>query len=137
MKIIIDSNVLFSAMIKDSLTRRIILEYEGHFLFPSYIFEEFEKYKVEILRKSGMNIIEFNKLLSIILRKVLIVPTETLIPYREEALEIIGEIDVKDVIFIACALAYPNSVLWTDDKRLKKQDNIKVLNTSEIKKITN
>ena len=135
MKIVIDSNILFSAMIKDSLTRKIILEYEEHFLFPSYIFEEFDKYKEEILRKSGMNIIEFNKLLSIILKKVLIVPTETLIPYREKALEIIQEIDIKDVIFIACCLAYPNSILWSDDKRLKKQDQVMILNTEEIKEI--
>ena len=29
MKIVIDSNILFSALIRDSLTRRLILNYDG------------------------------------------------------------------------------------------------------------
>ena len=45
MKIIIDSNVLFSALIKDSVTRKIILEYGDFFLFPEFIFEEMEKHR--------------------------------------------------------------------------------------------
>ncbi len=48
MHIIIDSNVLFSALIKDSLTRKLILDYEGTFLFPAYIFQEFEEHKEEV-----------------------------------------------------------------------------------------
>ncbi|MFH1439417.1 MAG: PIN domain-containing protein [Candidatus Woesearchaeota archaeon] len=135
MNIVIDSNILFSALIKDSYTRRIILEYEGTFLFPSYIFEEMEKYKDELFKKSGLNIIEFNKLLSIILKKVMIIPTQVLIPYREKALKIIKDIDKKDVLFVACVLAYPDSILWSDDKRLKQQDVIKVYKSSEIKEI--
>ena len=84
MNIIIDSNVLFSALIKDSITRRIILDYEGHFLFPSFIFEELEKHKEELLKKSKMNTRDFNLLLSLLLRKVMIVPTEVLFPYKKK-----------------------------------------------------
>jgi len=35
MNIVLDANVLFSALIKDSTTRRIILEYDGALLFPA------------------------------------------------------------------------------------------------------
>lgn len=34
MRIVMDSNVLFSALIKDSVTRRMILEYDRNFLVP-------------------------------------------------------------------------------------------------------
>ncbi len=61
MKIVLDSNILFSALIKDSTTRRIILECDPIFLFPSFIFEEMEKYKKELLKKSKMEEKEFNK----------------------------------------------------------------------------
>jgi len=132
MNIIIDANVLFSALIKDSITRKIILEYDGFFLFPSYVFIELEKHKEELLEKSKMNDGEFNKLLQIILKKVLVVPNQTLLPYKEKAFEIVKDIDPDDVLFIACALAYPNSIIWSNDKELKKQDIIKVLNTEEI-----
>ena len=40
MKIVLDSNVFFSALIKDSLTRKLILEYDDLFLFPEIILEE-------------------------------------------------------------------------------------------------
>jgi len=135
MKIIIDSNVLFSALIRDSFTRRLILEYGKQFLFPEFIFEEMEKHKDELFRKSGMTTEDLNQLLQLIIKKILIVPNSILIPYREEALEIIKEIDIDDVLFIACALAYPNSILWSNDKDLKKQNKVTVLSTAEIIKV--
>lgn len=132
MKVVIDSNVLFSALIKNSITRRIIFEYNGFFLFPSYIFEELQKHKQELLTKSGMNPEDFNKLLALLLKKVKIIPDKILLPYREKALEIVKDIDKDDAVFIACALAYPSSIIWSDDKQLKKQSKIKVVNTAEF-----
>ncbi|MBI2672042.1 PIN domain-containing protein [Candidatus Woesearchaeota archaeon] len=132
MQIILDSNILFSALIKDSIIRKIILNFKGFFLFPSFIFEELEKHYDELIKKSRLNKDEFEDLLDIILSKVLIVPSEVLLKHKKEALEIVKDIDVDDVIFIACALAYDFSVVWSNDKNLKKQDSIKVCNTKEI-----
>ena len=132
LRIVIDSNILFSALIRDSTTRRLILEYDGYFLFPAIIFEEAEKHKSELLKKSGMNEDEFNRILGLILRKVMIVPSEILNSYYKEALEISERIDINDTLFFACALAYPNSIIWSDDKNLKNQAKIRVLNTLEI-----
>lgn len=132
MKIVIDSNILFSALIKDSTTRRIILEYEDTFLFPSIIFEELEKYKYVLLNKSGMSKKEFEELFYLIMNKVLIISEESLNKYKEEAFNIIKDIDVNDVLFVACTLAYSNAILWSNDKRLKNQKIIKVLNTKEL-----
>ena len=86
MKIILDSNILFSALIKDSKTRRIMLEYEGFFLFPKFVFEEMEKHIEELLRKSELSKQEFNTLLAIILKKVAIVPNESLLPFGSRGL---------------------------------------------------
>ncbi|MBS3101566.1 PIN domain-containing protein [Candidatus Woesearchaeota archaeon] len=135
MNIIIDSNELFSALIKDSITRKIILEYASFFLFPSFIFEEMQKHKTELLKKSRMSGEDFSKLLQLILKKVVIVPNEVLIPYRKEAFEIVKNIDPDDVLFVACALAYHNSIIWSNDRKLKKQSRVKVLNTKEIIKL--
>ena len=132
MKIVVDSNILFSALIKDAITRRIILEYDGAFLFPYYIMSEFEKHKQYLIKKSKLNDKEFNTLLRLILSKVKIIPIEILQKYKYEALEIVKNIDKNDAMFFACALAYKDSVIWSDDKALKKQNIIKVLNTTEI-----
>lgn len=132
MKIVIDSNILFSALIKDSVTRRIILEYDGFFLFPSFIFEELEKHKAELLKKSGMKRKSFEALLNLLLQKVLIVSTDVLFRYRTRAYELVKDIDLDDTLFIACALAYPGSIIWSDDKKLKEQHQIHIINTAEM-----
>jgi len=135
MRIVIDSNIIFSALIRDSENRRIILNYDSSFLFPSFIFEEIHKYKELLLKKSGMNSQEFEILLSLILEKVEIITEDKLIPHRQKALEIVKDIDQKDAVFFACALAYNGSIIWSNDKNLKKQTVVKVLDTSEIKSI--
>ncbi len=135
MRIVIDSNILFSALIKNSKTRKLILEYEGFFLFPEHIFIELQKHKQELIEKSKMNEPDFDKLLFLILRRVIIVPSKRLDLFKEEAIQIMKNIDIDDAIFIACALTYDNSVIWSDDKALKKQNKVKILNTHEVVKI--
>jgi len=44
----------------------------------------------------------------------------------------VKDIDPDDAVFVACILAHPNSILWSDDKKLKKLKNITVRNTQEI-----
>lgn len=132
MKIVIDANILFSALIKDSTTRKLILEYEGNFLFPEYVFIELEKYKDFLLEKSQMHTEDFDKLLTLLLNKVVIVPNEVLRPHQEKALALVKDIDINDVLFVACVLAYPNSVLWSEDKALKEIKELAVLSTKEI-----
>lgn len=132
MRIVIDSNVLFSALIRDSTTRKLILEYEGQFLFPSIIFEEMEKHKEELMKKSGQDKHEFEQLLELILNKVIVVPIEMIISHKELAKKIVEKIDINDAPFIACVLAYKDSLLWSEDKALKQQNKVKVLNTKEI-----
>tara|TARA_Y100000310_G_C20559128_1_gene752134 strand:+ start:663 stop:1076 length:414 start_codon:yes stop_codon:yes gene_type:complete len=132
MEIVIDSNILFSALIKDSITRKMIIEYNDLFLFPDYIFVEINNHLDELLDKSEMDKQDFQMLLEIILRKVQVVPSKVLTRYKKQALRIIKDVDPDDVLFIACALAYPKVVIWSDDKKLKKQSRIKVLNTKEV-----
>mgnify|MGYP005623540439 CR=1 FL=1 len=133
MNIVVDANILFSALIRDSMTRRLILEYDEQFLFPDYVFFEMEKHKKVLLKKSKMSENDFDDFLRLMLQKISVVPNEILRPYCKEAYEIIKDIDPDDEMFIACALAYKNCVLWSNDKALKKQSRVKVLNTSEIK----
>ncbi len=133
MRIIIDSNVLFAALIKDSTSRRIILEYEGLFLFPEIIFEEVEKYKSDLLKKSEMGENEFKKLLELILKKVMVISTELLDPFYDESANLAESVESpEDQLFFACALAYPNSVIWSNDKKLKRQTKVKIITTPEI-----
>jgi len=131
--IVIDSNILFSALIRDSTTRKLILEYGGFFLFPEYIFIEVEKYKSELLTKSKLNEEEFNKLLELILKKVMVVQDELLNPHYGEARRLAESVESpEDLTFFACALAYPESIIWSNDQKLKRQTKVKIISTSEM-----
>jgi predicted nucleic acid-binding protein len=132
LNIVIDSNVLFSALIKNSLTRKMILLYTGKFLFPSFIFDELEKHKGELVEKSGMGAKQFEMLLTILLQRVQIVPTDILLSYEKKAYDTVKDIDPDDILFIACALAHPDSILWSDDKKLKQQTVVPIINTKEM-----
>ena len=110
----------------------MILEYDEYFLFPSFIFEELEKHKDELLKKSGMKRKNFELLLNLLIQKVLIVSTEVLFRYRTQAYELVKDIDPDNTLFIACALAYPGSIIWSDDKKLKQQRKINIINTTEM-----
>ena len=73
-----------------------------------------------------------NNLLNIILNKVEIVTEDKLKPYKDQAYTIIKDIDPNDTLFIACALAYPGSVIWSDDRKLKTQKKVRIVNTEEM-----
>jgi predicted nucleic acid-binding protein len=132
-KIIIDSNILFSAIIKDSIHRRLILEYDDFFLFPAYLFVEMQKHKNLLVTKSKLSETDFNLLVGIFLQKIIMIPDVSIEEQIKKAHDIVKNIDVDDKVFISCALAFPGSILWSNDKELKRQNDVMVINTSEFK----
>ena len=130
--LVIDSNVLFSALIKDSVTRRIILESKEKFLLPYYFFEELKSHKQLIKEKTRLTDEELDILMGSLLNKIEIVPKHRLSENSKEAFDLLKDIDMNDTPFVACALAYPGSAIWSDDKRLKQIKKIKVISTKEL-----
>ena len=138
MRIVLDSNILISSLIKDSITREIILNSNNEFLLPEYSLLEIRKHENYILSKTQLSKEEFNRLIKKILEYINIVEIEKIINHKEKADKIIGDIDKDDVLFVACALAYPGSIIWSEDKHFKLQNKIRVYNTKEfISVITN
>ena len=48
MRLVIDTNIIFSALIKDSITRRILLISKYDFFIPEYVFIEIQKHVKDI-----------------------------------------------------------------------------------------
>ena len=131
MNIVIDTNVFISALIKNSITRELIINSKNNLLFPELELEEIEKHKKEILKKSGLSEGEFYILLLNLLKHVIIIKTKDIINYRKRSFNIIGKIDKDDIIFFATSLAF-KCPIWSEDKDLKKQNKVKILNTRDI-----
>ena len=132
MKVILDVNIILSALIRDSTTRKIILNSEFDFYFPELSLHKIRKYKDYILEKSGLSEEEYDKILAILFKYIQLVPTEEIEKNWDEAKKIMEHIDKEDVVFIATALSIEDSVIWSDDRHFEKQDKVKVLKTKEI-----
>ena len=53
MRLIVDANILFSALIKDSSTAKILVDDKFKLYAPEFLFEEFAKYEDYILKKTN------------------------------------------------------------------------------------
>ncbi|QGA80193.1 PIN domain-containing protein [Candidatus Nanohalobium constans] len=131
MELVIDSNIVISALIRDSLTRKIILDSNHRFYAPEFLRTEVEKYEELITEKSGLKESEVETLLNLVLGEVEVLPIESYEHKLEKAENLIGEEDIKDVPFLAVAL-HKECKIWSDDKDLQQQEKVEVKNTEEI-----
>lgn len=129
MDLAVDANVLFAALIKDSITHTLLLSDKLHLFAPDFVFTEFEKHKEEILEKTERTDEEFFHLLEILKRKLVLVPLQTLVPYIEEAERLTPDPD--DMAYFALAL-HLHCAIWSNDKRLKEQHQIPIYHTHEL-----
>jgi len=70
MKLVLDSNILFSALIKKSTSRNIILSGLFDLYAPEYIFTELTKHKDTLLRKSGLDEKDLDALLLLLQKHI-------------------------------------------------------------------
>ena len=133
MRLVVDSNILFAALIRNSTTRKIFTHLNAEFFLVTASNEEIQKYKAEILEKSEMNDLNFTILLTQLKSKCIELNDFELLPYWENAKKIMDGIDPKDTVFIAAALAV-GADIWTDDKHFLKQKRIKVWKTEDLMK---
>jgi len=127
---VIDANILFASLIKDSLTAELLLSDKLILYAPEFLFDEFLKYEQYILEKTKRSKEDFEHYLSILREEIEIIPQNIISPLIEEA-EIFSP-DEKDTVYLACALAI-DSKIWSDDKKLKEdQKEIEVITTEEL-----
>lgn len=132
MRVVVDTNVLFSYFWKNSRTRRILIDQNLEFFSPEFALKEIEKYKKEIMQKTNLSIEEFNKKREQLVIDIEFIPIEEYKEYLRKSLKISP--DKNDIDFFALALKL-KCPLWSNDKLLKRQDKIKVYNAQEIIRI--
>ncbi len=131
MKLVLDTNVLFSALIAGGKTRKIIITENQNLYAPEYTFIELENHQGMIEKKTKLDESDLQLLLNILLEEINIVPKPEFENQLPEAEKIIGEIDPDDVPFLALAL-HLNADLWSDDKHFQNQKKVNVWKTSQL-----
>lgn len=132
MRLVVDTNRIIAALIKDSTSRRIILLSGMHFITVGLSLKEISKYKSEILEKAQISAEELAKTLSILFEKIEIVDDVVIEENMPKAKEIMDKIDKDDTKFIALALAVENDGIWSDDHHFGMQNQIRLWKTSDL-----
>lgn len=132
MILVVDTNVIVSAALKQSITQDILFNKAFQFYTPEFVREEIEEHKDELLKASNYTNDEFNAILSLIFSKVTIVPEEDYVSHKEEVLKFSPDKD--DWPFLALA-KHLGVDLWSYDSDLRlKQNTVKIYTTSELVK---
>jgi predicted nucleic acid-binding protein len=132
MILIIDANILFSALIKDSVTAELIFNEDLHLYTCEFIIDEFFKYEKEIMDKTHRTREQFITIMHQLKDIIDVLPEEEYLKYISEARKFSP--DLKDAIYFALAIKL-NAAVWSNDKRLKKQNRIKVYETRDLMKL--
>jgi len=131
MQLVVDANVVISALIADSKTRELIVTLEPDLLTPKFVYDEIENYTELIVEKSGMSPERVDQFIDLLFQYIEVVPAEEFYPHIEEAEAAIGETDPDDVLYIACALAKDADV-WSDDIDFDEQNLVETHSTSDV-----
>ena len=134
MQIIIDANIIIAILIKPSKIIDLFFDNRLNILSPELLFEELENNKEEIIKKSRLKKEWFDLFYIILRNNITTISEEEFLKYREEAENICP--DPKDIVYFALAL-YLKCPIWTNEKKLKKQKNIKIYTTEELLELFN
>jgi len=140
MKLIVDTNIVFSAILNSqSWIGQILLHPDDSLIFfsPLFLRKEILNHKQKIKQFTKLSEIEMEELIDLVYSKINFID-EKLIPKTilKTADELKREIDFDDAIFIALA-NHLNCKLWTGDKKLMnflKMNGFKrIISTNELK----
>jgi predicted nucleic acid-binding protein len=129
MDLVVDANILFAGMIKDNLTAELLFNERLHLFAPEFLFMEFKKYEDLILKKTARSKEDFDRVISLLKRRIDIYPFEDFKEYLDQGVEVSP--DENDSQYFALALCLGASI-WSNDKDLKNQEMVKVYSTSEL-----
>ena len=133
MKLIVDTNRIIAALIKDSISRRIITHINKELITIDFSEKEIKKYKALILKKAKISSFELNLIFEKLKEKLIILDDKIILTKMKEASKIMDDIDPDDTPFIAAALA-TKSDIWSDDKHFDRQNEVKVWKTKDLMK---
>ncbi len=134
MKLVLDANILISGLLKNGITRAIMLSDKFDLYTSNFIFLEFLNHIKELSKKVKISKEELKDL-----AETLIVESELKTISKNQVKDFIDTAnkispDIDDALYFAVALRIDCGI-WSNDKELKNQKIVKVYSTQDIIKI--
>ena len=130
MRIVVDTNRIIAALIRNGVSRTIIMNDSFEFFTPDFTLTEINKYENDKINKAKITHEELKILREIIFERIEIVSIEEYFSFLETSKELIS--DSKDTPFVALALSKNVDGIWSNDAHFLKQDKIKIFKTEEL-----
>src|SRR3989338_6673547 len=112
MRVIVDTNRIIGALMKDGVSRRILTHGDMEFITISFSKDEVQEHKSRLLSRSGLTEEVFDIVLQKIFEKTIILDDIIVKKFMSVASKIMDSIDPDDTPFIAVALA-TGSDIWS------------------------
>ncbi len=130
MDLVVDANVVIAALISQKgHTADLFCSDSLCLSAPEFLIDEIRKHTLEIVEKPQMARKDFEMLLTLVTSRIILLPTNEFDDFQQKAESICPDPD--DVEYFAVALKV-NCPLWSNDQKLKLQDTVKVISTTEL-----
>ena len=132
MKLIVDANIVISAILKDSRTRKLLLNDALILYAPLFLKEEVMKYKSYLAEKTGTTEYEIERFAEELfkLANIEFVDAGMLTAYIKIAKRISP--DPKDALYIALAI-FEGCSIWSNDRPLREGQNlVQIMTTNQL-----
>lgn len=131
MELVVDANVVMSALIADSKTRDLIVTLVPTLVTPAVVHDETEEYEALIVEKSGLDQRRVRQFIELLVEYLETIPASEFYGHIDQADEAIGHTDLDDVLYVACAIEREAGI-WSDDTDFEEQDLVPVFTTNEV-----
>ncbi len=132
MKLVIDTNRIMADLLRDSVSRKIILHKSFSFYAPDYIETELYKHRPYLLKKAKISEQDFDILMQTLLNRVVLVPFEEFSAEFNHAMQVMETVDENDSVFLAVGISLGIDGIWTEDRHFLKQDILKIYSTRDL-----
>jgi len=133
MELIVDVNVILSALVKRGVSFKVFALNKVLRKFkvfaPDFMLSEFAKHRNRIHKESGLREEVFSAMVDLIFSQIEIVPSEAFGNFVPKAMELLE--DEKDVPYVALVLAF-NCLIFSGDPDLRGIEEIKVYSPREL-----
>ena len=129
MRLVIDANIVFAALIKEGMTKELIFNDRLELYTTDVLWEEMEKYKELLERKTQRT--SLDEIIRLLKRRITTIDTEQLVDATKNFSP-----DPDDFAYLVLA-QHLGCALWSNDAHLKEQSIVRVYTTEELRLILN
>ncbi|NOR47985.1 MAG: putative toxin-antitoxin system toxin component, PIN family [Methanosarcinaceae archaeon] len=132
MRLVIDTNIIISALISNSVRRSVLMNSDFELITPEYTYAEIMNHSELIKKKAKLTSEDLQYIMDILFSRITIYPNDEYADCYPMAQEIMKDIDPDDAPFLALAMKTKVDGIWSEDKGFMRQSRVKVYRTVDL-----